>query len=380
MSKRNANYDLLKILAMFGIILFHHFGNKIPNNFVELTDGFTTNSYFYDFINNIPGGVSKVSLLMDFCYCHFGNGGNYIFMLVTGYFLFGREISFPKRVHKVAGVLYAILFHGIVLTIIHFATMKIFYPFSSYEEFKPLFRLPNWFSEKNLWYLQVYGLFILLIIPLLKKFENKLDKKTHLCIAFTLIFINFLSYTEWLPNIWISDRLVEFSMCYYLGGYFSKYNVKIESKKLIIALLVYLISFFLYQYYWRYTCSIIYEKPSDYSYVAVSAPFVFCIIFSSICFLLFNNMVFTHAFSGKILSNVASSTIGIYIFHYNLVQLSSLIANEVWWHDWSRNGYFVFALIDTVILFILGLLIDKIRKCTYKLIEKKVAGSIISGF
>ena len=81
MAKRKANYDLLRIIAMLGIIMFHHFGSRTPNRFVELSSGFTNSTYFYDFINNVPGKVSSVSLLMDFCYGHLGNGGNLVFML-----------------------------------------------------------------------------------------------------------------------------------------------------------------------------------------------------------------------------------------------------------------------------------------------------------
>ena len=377
MAKRNANFDLLKIFAMLGIILFHHFGNKDPNHFIELTGGFTTDTYFYDYINNVPGGVSKVSLLMDFCYCHFGNGGNYIFMLITGYFLFGRDMPFPKRVYKISGILYAILFHGIILTIINFAVLKLFYPFSFYESFKPIFNLPNWLSEKNLWYLQAYGLFILVIIPLLKLFEKKLDKKTHLSLAATLVFINFLSYSEWLPNLWISSRLVEFTMCYYIGGFISKYDVKIKKKSIISAILIYFVIFFTYQYYWRYTNSIIYKKPVDYSYVSDVAPFVFCFIYALLCFLFFNNLHVNSDFFSNVLKNCSSTTMGIYIFHAKMVHISTIMANEIWWHDWTRNGYFMFSILNTLILFVLGYLIDKTRQLTYKKVEKKVAGSFM---
>lgn len=354
MQKRKANIDLLKILAMLGIILFHHFGNRIPNQFVQLTEGFTAETYFYDFINNVPGGVSKVSLIMDFCYGHFGDGGNFIFMLITGYFLFGREISFPKRIRTISNVLYAIFFHGVVLTIINIILSR-------------LFTLPNWLSGENLWYLQAYGIFILCVLPLLKLFEDKLTQKTHLCLALSLIFINFLAYSKYLPNIWLSFRLVEFIMCYYIGGYFSKYRLRISTKKLLIFSAIYLVSYFLYEYYWRYFNAKQYE-PSQYSYISVMQPFICCIIFALLCFSFFNNMNIP---SSKILSNISSTTIGIYIFHFNFIGISVSIANKYWWHDWSRNGYFLFAIIDSVLLFVIGFLIDSVRLWSYKKIRDK---------
>ena len=81
MSKRKSNIDLLRLIAIFGIVMYHHYGSKVPTNFVQLPEGFTNDSYFYDLVNNFQGGVSKTSLLMDFCYWHFGTGGNLIFML-----------------------------------------------------------------------------------------------------------------------------------------------------------------------------------------------------------------------------------------------------------------------------------------------------------
>ena len=40
--------------------------------------------------------MDKRKTNFDLLRIHFGHGGNFIFMLITGYFLFGREISFPK--------------------------------------------------------------------------------------------------------------------------------------------------------------------------------------------------------------------------------------------------------------------------------------------
>ena len=98
MTKRKSNLDLLRIVTMFGIIIFHHFGTRTLNHFVELTNGFTEKSYFYDFINNSRGYVSKLSLwswipVMDILEME----GNLIFHADYRILLFGREISFSKE-------------------------------------------------------------------------------------------------------------------------------------------------------------------------------------------------------------------------------------------------------------------------------------------
>lgn len=381
MTSRKANYDLLRVLAMLGIILFHHFGNYTPNHFAALTDGFDYDHYFYDFINNtpaIPGSVSKLTLLMDFCYGHFGNGGNYIFMLFTGYFLFGRDVSIPKRLQKAGKVLYAIFFYGIILTLVHFAAMKLFFPFSCYPSYRPLFTLPNWLSGENLWYLQAYGLFLIVILPLLKLFENKLTRQKHLYLALVLIFIRFLAYSKYLPNLWLSSRMLDFIMWYYIGGYLSRYAVALSGKKTVLLALSYLMVYFLYEYYWRYSCGIEYE-PADYSYISVMQPFVCCLLFALLAFFLFDHLKLRSARLSRLLGTLSSATIGIYIFHYNVITLSFLLGNSYWWHDWSRRGYFLFAILDSILLFAIGFVLDLFRQKSFARVEAAITKHFFHG-
>lgn len=354
---------------MYGIIVYHHFSNNMPSKFVELPSSFTSDNYFYDLVNNIQGRVSGLSLAMDFCFGHLGNGGNILFMTITGYFLFGRKISFPRRIRTVANILYAILFHGIVLTVINFYLLKNYFPFSSYGSFRPIFTLPNWFSTDNLWYLQVYGLFILLVLPLLKLFEDKLTQQTHLCLVLALVFINFLSFRKYLPNIWLSTMMEHFIMGYYLGGYVSKYKPRIRTGKLLLAALIYLAAYFTYEYSWRYSCMVAYKSPLQYSYVAVMQPFVCVVIYTFLLFMITVNCKGPSGIFSKILGSVSASTIGIYIFHYNFISISFIIADTFWWKDWTQKGYFLFILIDSLFLLLAGYLIDLFRRLSYKRFE-----------
>ncbi len=378
MEKRKTNLDLLRIMAMYGIIVFHHFGNKTLNHIVHLSGGFSNDTYFYDFVNNThlsSGHVSIFSLLMDFCYGHFGNGGNFIFMLITGYFLFGRDISFSKRVRSAASILYALLFHGIVLTLINYFLLVRFYPFSSYKSYRPLFTLPNWLSGENMWYLQAYGCFILVVLPVLKLFEKQLTKKTHLCMVIFLIFIRFLAYNKYFPNLWVSSKMLDFTLFYYLGGYIAKYDFRFKLKSLLLFSSFYFLIYIAYEYYWRYACSIMY-KPSEYSYIAVMSPFICCLIFAVACFLIFNRIRCPKYYSNFI-STVSDKTIGIYIIHYNLISISFIAADYLGWDNWSRKGYFLFAILDSIVLFVIGFLIDIVRKWSYKRIEQKVTDCLI---
>ena len=61
--------------------------------------------------------------------------------------------------------------------LIHWFILARFYPISDYSSYNTIFKLPNWLSGENLWYLQAYGCFILVILPILKLFERKLTRK-----------------------------------------------------------------------------------------------------------------------------------------------------------------------------------------------------------
>ena len=39
---------------------------------------------------------------------------------------------------------------------------------------------------------------------------------------------------------------------------------------------------------------------------------------------------------------VSDKTIGIYIFHFNLLDISFIMADYLGWNNWSRKGYFLF--------------------------------------
>lgn len=363
---RQSNYELLRILAMFGIVLYHHFGNKTPNGFIDLPMGFTQENYFYDIVNNTSFFDFK-TLILDFCYGHFGQGGNLIFMLITGYFLFGKELNFSKRVKSVYKILFITAFWGCLLTIITTLIVKFLYPLGGAPLFKPVFNFLSWFSSSNMWYFQAYGIFILVIIPILKYFEPRIDKKTHISIIAMFIALFFLDYAQYLPNIWLSSKILQFVLCYYIGGYVSKYSIQFSLKKLLSVLVIYIMLFFAYEYYWRASMRKMYE-PFEYSYISVMEPFISSLIFSVLVFLIFSKI----NFKSRIINCIASTTPGIYVFHYVLIDETFAIANTYWWNDWSLGGYCKFILIDSILLFVIGYILDSVRKWLFSVLEKRL--------
>lgn len=246
--------------------------------------------------------------------------------------------------------------------------MKNCYPFSADESFRPIFNLPNWFSGDNLWYLQMYGIFILVVLPILKLFEDKLTQKVHLCLILALFFPNFLGFILHLPGIWLFNKIEHIIMCYYLGGYVSKYKVRISMWKLLAAFAAYLVFYFVFDYIWRYSCAVTYQ-PLQYSFTDVMQPTICVVTYSFLVFMIAVNIAGPSGFMSKALESLSSSTIGIYIFHSEFLSISFILAETFWWKDWSQKGYFLFILINSFFLLLAGHLIDIFRRLSYEKIE-----------
>ena len=364
---KKSNFELLRILAMFGIIIFHHFGNRVICQFAVLPNGFSIDKYFYDVINNTTKSFDFRTLLLDFCYGHFGNGGNFLFMLITGYFMFGKSLNYEKNIKSIKKILFMLLFWGFVLTAVYGIVIKVFYPIGDVSSYKPIFLLPNWLSGSNMWYFQAYGIFILIVVPILKRFENRIDRNIHKKIIAVLVCLFFLDFSKYLPSIWLSERVLQFVTCYYIGGYISRYSISVSWKSLWLALMSYMAVYFAYEYYWRMGMRKMYN-PSEYSYISVMQPFICCLIYAVIIFLMFSKL----NFSSRAVNHVAAATPGIYIFHFNMISLCFAFANTYWWKNWTISGYIAFVIVDTIILFGVGCIIDNIRMKIFAFVKSRV--------
>ena len=119
--------------------------------------------------------------------------------------------------------------------------------------------------------------------------------------------------------------------------------------------------------------------PAAYSYVEVHQPAVCCFVFAVLCFLLAVKTDVRPGRLSKLLSSLSTSTVGIYVFHYSVVTLSFALAGTFWWHDWSRKGFFLFAIVDSVALFFLSWLLDLARKRAWEASKKALSGAFGDG-
>ena len=119
-SERESNFELLRIVAMFLVVLYHASGRA--RGLAE-DQGFSTNPFFFQ--------------LCSFC----GDLGNSLFVLISGYFLAGR--SFSAR--RVARLWMQTLFWSVLLTALALAAGRSFSIREVWRGMTPVFSITYWF-------------------------------------------------------------------------------------------------------------------------------------------------------------------------------------------------------------------------------------------
>ena len=202
--QRNSNFELVRIAAMFFIILHHLMVHCIN---VQLNQSVLFNS---------PPVFYKRLLLLNF-FILSGKLGNSLFILISGYFLAGNTRTDITR--SIKKILLQIAFASCVLTFASFA-----YQYFVRQDVTDLIDI-NIFN--NSWWFAGYYILILMVgVLFLNRYLSGCTQKQYL----TLIAILFASCSMgWIGTFLhgISEGvriLVAGVFLYALGGYIRKYN------------------------------------------------------------------------------------------------------------------------------------------------------------
>ncbi|MDY2520092.1 acyltransferase family protein [Weissella cibaria] len=186
--EKKSNFELLRIVAMLMIIIFHSLVNFVG----------TRDSQYIS--NNIELG--GVLLMLRYV---FGQLGVILFAMISGYFLISaREKKNPFERAMATAVKFAgmLLYNGVIISVviavIYMAVRKLGLVGPIFYEIINTTR--NIFDDSHLifgylggfWYLSVYFLLLVVINPL-NHFLNKLtDNRTFLALIVVVIFISVL--------------------------------------------------------------------------------------------------------------------------------------------------------------------------------------------
>lgn len=328
---RQSNAEMLRLIAMF-IIVLHHFAVHCcyPN----------TLYFTYDTLD-------QAVILYGYSFLFIGVN---LFLLISGYFSIKASVRGFLKLYLIMsfyGFLYAITTfiipnwgHISFLDFIR-SILMTFFPF----------------DRMNLWFMSCYlGLFLL--SPLLNIVRNHMSKKQY---QFALVLLTLTNvYLAWFEGIRILNQegssLSQMVYCYFIGGYIRKYitedSLKKYRRKALITLLFAATIWGLMTYYthWQLTNGRETLLWNSFAYNNV------CIIIMAICVFC---LVMSKEIHSKTINWLAVSSLAAY-----------LLQEKVLLYDWAKQLHlyvqtyiptFVFWIILSVIFFFFALLFDKLR-------------------
>ena len=335
-NKRNSSLELLRIICMVFIILYHYVLHG-----VHIKD-----------INNLPlfnGVLTSIMLIGGRLSCD-------VFVLITGYFLIKQKINIKKLIKLLIKIfIYSVGIYIILrclnLVKTDFQTLK--------EQLLPII-YGNWFVK--------YYVIIYILSPFLNKMINGLDKTSHFRLICILIIVWSIipTFTEF---TWSFSSIDAFLVMYLIGAYIRLYPRENKNNNTnVIILLVGVALLMIISIFIAYKMPP-FENAEDFFYKLNN---FFMVMVAIYLFKVFENIQFVN----KPINYIASSVLGIYLIHDN-----KIMRPVIWGRIYNNMNYInskyyiIHVAIKTVCIFIICLIIDKIITkildvTIYKMIDK----------
>ena len=348
LKKRDVNFELLRIIAMFMIVTLHYTQNS---GIFSDTGTYTFQNIFVIFINTI---------------CSVGVN---CFVLISGYYLSNSKFKIQKIIHLWGLVLFYSL--GIFL-VYKIAGHSVVNPMSEVETlyvFTPVLNVHYWFIVP---YLALY-----IIFPFLNKMINALNQK-----QLKVILIIFFILMSVINNITPMNQNFEaigghsilwFMFLYGVGSYIRKYKNKNEGKYKYKYLLYFFICIIL-----GFIVKIIFELTSGlnvliqlFNYRVTAFNSVFGFLGALSLFMFFKNVKIKGENIGKCILFLSKNVFAVYLIHEH-----ELNRNVIWTTNLNidvagmQNYYVLHYLLCIFIIFTACVLIEEIRKLLFKIFFK----------
>ena len=348
---RRSNFELLRIISMFMIILTH-----------TLTHG--------QVINNVSNGI--LSIFFEFLFCiiivHVNS-----FVLLTGYFQSQSKFKMSRLIQNIDMV----WFYRVVI-LIFLVVINIWHP-TCVEVFENVFPLDLGFY----WFFDVYIL-LYCLSPFLNDYLNKISQKEFKkLLAVLFLFFSVLPTVTGLQFFQNNGyTLYSFVFLYFVGAYLRKYPLKNSYlfKKMkknmfqIICICLFFCCALLNLLLYRFGESIVSYGGflEEIGNNIVSVTFLYSnsivILQSIFYFCLFENFEITSKFINK----VASLVFGIYLIHDHR-QIRPLLYSVLKINNGPISSYhfiwYIFAM--ALLVFVVCAFIEWIRQVIFKFIYNR---------
>lgn len=347
---RNSNYELMRILSMFLIVLYH---TIMHGNAINLA----VNPYCKELLHIIE----LITVV------HVNS-----FILVSGYYQSEGKFKLSK------------LFELMLLCFFYKVVIMLFFSYFDVislskgqilKELFPIEIVQNWFFR--------YYMFLYVLSPFINLFLKQLSKKNYiklLCIMFVIFSIIPISTN----NVGLENSgytLYQFVYLYIVGAYLKRYPL---NKEVMFSKLS--------KWKWRFILLGVMSCMVGFNYILYKCSFKFMginsiideiclyyrnfnilysnplIIFQSLAYFIFFG---TFSFSNKIVNHISKVTFGIYLIHDN----SHVRLNIYNWLNIDCEliysfRYFVYVGIIALIIFVGSFIIDSIRTWICSFIKK----------
>lgn len=349
---RESNYELLRIVAMFFIIVWHIIinGNILAN---------TKNSdYLYILVN----------ILALFFIVHVN-----IFMLITGYY----QSKSKFKLKKLIVLLLEIWFYNFFINT--FLALSGVVSYTKVEYLKQIM----FYNTSSYWYIQCY-IIIYLISPYLNKLIEFCSRKElkRLIIILLLVFSIIPFFTFDLFYTATGSTLEQYILLYFLGAYIRKYDLNkvfLEkfnlTQKRMIYITVYLIAWIINSLLFTISFKCFDSNNGLISFVSYflqfskfyySTPIV--LIQTLSLFLLFG----TFTFKSKFINMISKLTLGVYFIHesfYIRKNIYIFLGIDSTFIIYSRS-IILKILLTACFIYIMSLIIEFIRTKIFDFLMK----------
>lgn len=346
-SVRQSNIELLRIFSMLLIISFHYVYKS---------------GYTYEYF-------SMNTFIVKIIY-FFGELGVNLFFLISGYFLVKSKFSLKKLILLILEV----DFYNLICMLIA-VKLGVYQPVNTKDYLLfvfPVILIQYWFVTA---YILVY-----ILSPYFNKLINSLNKQEYNNLLFILLIIwsvipsifgIFYNNTE---TLLFYSRFIWFIVMYFIGAYIRIYGIPIVKKHSIkIAILTFFIMVMsiLFFYKFRNIFSMLGLLEISYFWPPNT---ILMVILSVSVFHIFLNI---NIKSNKIINKLASTTLAIYMIHDGA--LSGYLWNNIFKSGVHlQSKYLIFHIVAaTIIIFLVGAIIDLVRQLLEKYSVKIILDKII---
>lgn len=370
--ERLSSYELLRIIAILFIIGYHFYYHILDSstfspgtidNLQELLHHPVPEGSLYQILTSYSSIFGKKIFVMDVFVNFGGQVGNMLFMMLTGFFLYDKELSLEKALSKIKYLGATVFYYFVIIFVIlipfqiqEIESKNFFFYFGGFNPFQ----LTN-----SVWYLRYY-IAMLFLILIVGKWLRSLNRKKHQVLLMFLFAIQLLNPpTVSIFGLKLDVEFFTFVLMFVFGGYLKQYDPSKEISKLKIVIMIIACFgiFGLIDFVQRNGVSL--NRLYDYSFS--SKTNVLTLTITVLIFILFTKIKLKN---NKLINLISSTTLGIYIFHEGCPQIREVkyfLIDYLFKGQWNINTLFWGGMMSIVFWFSLGFIIDIARQLFFKM-------------